>query len=328
MKFLLRRLGFTLITAWAAISINFFLPRLMPGDPVQLMVARLQQQGAVSPNAMQAMQVAFGLDDHTSLIVQYFQYWGQLFRGDLGRSITFYPSSVSEVIGQALPWTLVLVGVSTVISFLLGTVLGAFIGWRRGSWAETILPLSTFLSSVPYFWMGLIVISLFGAKLGWFPLSGGFDQGIDPSWSSDFVSNALYHAVLPAITIVLSSVASWILGMRNMMVTVMDEDYVLVAQAKGLSRLRVLSAYAARNAVLPSIAGFALSISFVVSGSLLVEIVFSYPGIGYSLYQAVNNEDFPLMQGIFLIITFAVLLANLVADVAYVLLDPRTRQDA
>jgi peptide/nickel transport system permease protein len=327
MRYLARRVAFLLITAWAAITLNFFIPRLMPGDPVQLLIARLQQKGQVTPSAAHALEVTFGLNTHTPLIVQYWEYWVQLFQGDLGRSITYFPSSVASVIGQGLPWTLGLVGVATVISFVLGTVLGTLSGWRRGSWLDSLLPVTTFFSAVPYFWLGLIAISLFGATLGWFPLSGGFDQGLEPGFTWDFIGNVLSHAMLPALTIVVTSLAGWLLGMRNMMVTVMDEDYVLVARAKGLSPRRVMLGYAARNAVLPSVAGFALSLSFVVSGALLVEIVFSYPGIGFDLYQAVNNEDYPLMQGIFLIITFAVLLANFVADLLYVVLDPRTRSE-
>jgi len=327
MRFLVRRLGFLVVTAWAAITLNFFIPRLMPGDPVQLLIARLQQKGQITPGATHALEVTFGLNTHTSLLVQYFQYWGQLFHGDFGRSITFFPENVTSVMGRGLPWTLGLVGAATIISFVVGTVLGTLTGWRRGTWLDSLLPVTTFFSAVPYFWLGLLAISLFGAALGWFPLSGGFDQGVDPGFSWVFITNVLSHAVLPAVTIVLTSLAGWLLGMRNMMVTVMDEDYVMVARAKGLRPSRVLLSYAARNAVLPSVAGFALSLSFVVSGALLVEIVFSYPGIGYDLYQAVNNEDFPLLQGIFLVITFAVLIANFVADLLYVVLDPRTRSE-
>jgi peptide/nickel transport system permease protein len=328
MRYLARRLAFTLVTAWAAITLNFFIPRLMPGDPVQLLLARLQQHGEVSPGAMKALTASFGLDTHSSLIQQYLVYLGDLLHGNLGRSITFFPSSVGSVIASSLPWTLGLVGVATIASFAIGTLLGIATGWRRSSWLDSLMPVATFLSAVPYFWMGLIIIVVFGAGLGWFPLSGGFDQGLSVGFSGSFAVSVLQHAVLPAATIVLSSVAGWLLGMRNMMVTVMDEDYVMVAQAKGLPRRRIMYSYAARNAILPSVAGFALSLSFVVSGALLVEIVFSYPGIGFVLYQAVSNEDFPLMQGVFLVITFAVLMANVVADLVYVFLDPRTRQEA
>lgn len=328
MAYLARRIGFYLVTAWAAITMNFFIPRLMPGNPVQLLIARLQGQGQITARAIHALTVAFGLNTKASLLSQYGHYWVQLLHGNLGTSITYYPSTVASVIATSLPWTLMLVGVATVISFLVGTFLGAMVAWRRGSWLELALPTSTFLSAVPYFWLGLVAVSFFGVFLGWFPLSGGFAQGMSITFSGAFIASALYHAILPAFTIVATSMAGWILGMRNMMVTTLGEDYVLVAQAKGLAERRVMITYAARNAILPSIASFALAISFVVSGAILVEYVFSYPGIGYVLFQAVNNEDYPLMQAIFLIITLAVLVANLIADLAYVLLDPRTRQEA
>jgi peptide/nickel transport system permease protein len=164
--------------------------------------------------------------------------------------------------------------------------------------------------------------------MGIFPAAGGYEPGLVPEFSGEFIGSALYYAVLPALTIIISSVAGWILGMRNMMVTVSSEDYVTVAHAKGLPEKRVMLGYAARNAILPSISGFALSLGFIVSGALLVEMVFSYPGIGYVLFQGVNAKDYPLMQGVFLVITLAVLLANLLADVVYLLLDPRTRKAA
>jgi peptide/nickel transport system permease protein len=173
-----------------------------------------------------------------------------------------------------------------------------------------------------------LMVALFATKLGWFPQNSGYDTTLlDPGFTSPYISSVLDHAVLPALTIVVGSVAGWIIGMRNMMLTTMDEDYVLIAQAKGLSQQRVIR-YAARNAILPSVSGFSLAIGFVVSGSLLTEIVFSYPGIGYILLQAVSSEDYPLLQGIFLIITFAVLAANFIADLTYAILDPRTRQEA
>jgi peptide/nickel transport system permease protein len=327
MSYLGRRIFFYLVTAWAAITMNFFIPRLMPGNPVQILIARFRGQGDITSRSIHALEVAFGLDTKASLLSQYGHYWVELFHGNLGLSITYYPEPVSKVIANALPWTLALVGVATVIAFVIGTGLGILAAWRRGSWLEIALPTSTFLSAVPYFWLGLLAITVFGATLGWFPIAGGFGDGLRVQLSWPFISSAVYHAALPAVTIVLTSMAGWILGMRNMMVTTLGEDYVLTAQAKGLSDRRVMLTYAARNAILPSIAGFALSLSFVVSGALLVEEVFSYPGIGYVLFQAVNNEDYPLMEGIFLVITLAVLAANLLADLVYVFLDPRTRQE-
>jgi peptide/nickel transport system permease protein len=317
-------LGFYVLTAWAAITVNFFIPHLMPGDPVQNLIAR--QQGKTSPQAVEALRVQLGLVGNQSLWSEYFDYWGKLFHGNLGTSFSFFPATVSSVLSAALPWTLVLVGVSTIVSFIVGTIIGIVVAWRRGSWLDGIMPVATFFQAVPYFFFALLVLIVLGSDLGWFPISGGSDQGLDIGLNGAFIGSALYHGFLPMITIVISSIAGWILGMRNMMVTTMDEDYVLVAQAKGLPNRRVIG-YAARNAILPNVSSFSLSLSFVVSGALLTEIVFSYPGIGFQLLGAVQAEDFPLLQGIFLVITFAVLAANLLADVVYAVLDPRTRQE-
>ena len=325
MRYFLKRIGFYALTAWAAITINFFIPRLIPGDPVQSLITR--SRGQLSTEAVQSLYVLFGLDKTDGLVTQYFKYWGQLFRGDLGVSFTFFPSQVGEVIGQSLPWTLVLVGITTIIGFFIGTALGTLAGWRRGSWIDALIPVTTFLSSIPYFWLGLIAIVLLTGPDSFFPASGGYDTGVVPSWDWDFITSALQHGLLPAITILISSMSGWILSMRNMMVTVASEDYVTVAHAKGLSDARVMVKYAARNALLPNVSGFALSLGFIVGGTLLVEIVFSYPGVGYQLFQAVGTKDYPLMQGIFLIITLSVLLANFIADLAYMLLDPRTRRE-
>ncbi|MFJ1744794.1 ABC transporter permease [Streptomyces sp. NPDC088116] len=326
MKYVLQRLAFYALTAWAAITINFLIPRLMPGDPVQALISRFQ--GQLDSSAVNSLRALFGLDKQRSLWQQYTDYWSHLLQGDLGLSFTFFPTPVSEVISQSLPWTLALVGTATLISFLLGTGIGVYSGWRRGSWLDGLLPVTTFISSIPYFWLGLIAISLFAVKWPLFPAAGGYDSALVPAFDVPFLSSALYHAVLPGVTIVLSAMAGWILGMRNMMVTVSSEDYVMVAQAKGLTERRVMFSYAARNAILPNISGFALSLGFIVGGTLLVEMVFSYPGIGFQLFQAVGAKDYPLMQGVFLIITLAVLAANLLADLIYLLLDPRTRREA
>lgn len=325
MKFVLQRLAFYLLTAWAAITINFLIPRLMPGDPVQSLISRYQ--GQMSSRSIDSLKTLFGLDQDRSLWQQYTDYWVNLARGDLGMSFTFFPTPVSEVLSQSLPWTLALVGTTTLISFLLGTGVGILAGWRRGSWLDGLLPVTTFVSAIPYFWLGLIAIALFAVQWPLFPAAGGYDTALVPALTLEFLSSALYHAVLPGVTIVLSAVAGWILGMRNMMVTVSSEDYVMVAQAKGLPERRVMFSYAARNAILPNVSGFALSLGFIVGGTLLVEMVFSYPGIGYVLFQGVNAKDYPLMQGVFLIITLAVLAANLLADVLYLILDPRTRRE-
>jgi peptide/nickel transport system permease protein len=325
MSFLLRRLAFYLFTAWAAITINFLLPRMMPGDPVQSLITRAG--GQLDTNAMKSLYILFGLDKQTPFLQQYVEYLGQILRGDLGLSFTFFPTPVSSVISDSLPWTLALVGFTTVAAFLLGTGLGMLAGWRRGTWVELLLPLTTFLYSIPYFWLGLIAIALFAGQGGPFPASGGFDPGVVPGWDWEFIGSAIQHTLLPAATLLITTMSGWVLGMRNMMVTVSAEDYITVAHAKGLSERRVMLTYAARNALLPNVSGFAVQLGLIVGGTLLVEIVFSYPGVGFQLFQAVGAKDYPLLQGIFLIITLSVLAANLLADLAYLLLDPRTRRE-
>lgn len=323
-RFIARRAGFYLTTLWAAVTLNFLLPRLMPGNPLGPVLLRLG--GRASPRTIRALETAFGIHLRQGLLSQYASYLGQLAHGNLGVSITYYPSSVGSVIAQSLPWTLCLVGVATILSFAIGTALGVVAAWRRGSWFDTVVPVTGLMAAVPYFWTALLVLTVAGATLHWFPLNGGFSSTTTIGWNWSFIASAVDHSFLPALTIVASSVGLWLLGMRNMMLTSMGEDYVLLAEAKGLPRRRVMVAYAARNAILPNLAGFAVSLGFVVSGAIATEIVFSYPGIGFVLYNAVSNDDFPLMQGIFLVITVAVLAANLVAELGYALLDPRTRQ--
>ncbi len=325
MRFFVRRALFYVFTAWAAITINFFLPRLMKGDPITAYLAR--NQGKVSPDAVESLTVLFGLETDRPLWQQYADYWALLLNGDLGRSLSKGLAPVTDVIADALPWTVGLVGIATLISFFVGTSIGTYIGWRRGSRAEFVVPVATFLSTVPYFWLGLIMIALFSTTLGWFPASHAYDKTVVPGWNWEFISSVIYHGTLPALTIVITSLGGWILGMRNMMITVLDEDYVTVAQAKGLSPRRVVVNYAARNAVLPQLSSFALSLGFIVGGTLIMEMIFSYPGLGPRLFEATLAKDYPLMQGIFLVITLSVLVANIVADVAYAALDPRTRQE-
>lgn len=326
MTYYARKFAFYLVALWAALTLNFFIPRLMPGNPVDILMAKLAQRGGtVDPAARRAYALLLGADTGESLLQQYVSYLGNMFRGDLGVSVSAFPTPVSEIIAGALPWTLVLVGIATFLSFAFGIALGTFVGWRRGTWLDNLVPATTVLAAVPYFWLALIMVAVLASALGWFPLLGGYDVVLSPGWNADFIGSAIYHGTLPALTIVVSSVGGWLLGMRNMMVSTTSEDYVLTAKAKGLRESRIMIRYAARNAVLPSVAGFAISLGFVVSGAIITEQVFSYPGIGSKLLQAVQNNDFALMQGIFLIITVAVLGANLVMDLLYAVIDPRTR---
>jgi peptide/nickel transport system permease protein len=221
-----------------------------------------------------------------------------------------------------------LVGISTILAAGLGVLLGAIVGWKPGSWLDSLVPATTLLSAVPYFWLALLLVYVLSTLLGWFPVQGGYDVALTPGWNGEFIGSAIRYGFLPALTIVLASIGGWLLGMRNMMVSTLSEDYVLTAQAKGLKPRTILRSYAARNAMLPSVAGFAISLGFVVSGSVITEQVFSYPGIGSKLLSAVTNNDYALMQGLFLFITLAVLGANLIVDLFYGLIDPRTRVNA
>jgi len=321
---ILRRLALYALTAWVAVTLNFILPRLMPGNPIQTMIGKLT--GNVTKGEINAIRLSFGLNFHQGIIGQYFTYLDQLFHGNFGVSITL-GATVSSVLRETVPWTVGLIGLSTIISFCVGTFAGALLGWTRGSRFDSLIPTATFFQAAPYFFLATIMLLLFGLNLHWFPGGGAYSLNVTPGWDWAYISNIIRYGELPLISIVLSSVAGWMLGMRNMMITMIGEDFVLMAVAKGLPRRKVIM-HAARNAVLPSIANLSLAIGLVVSGALLVELVFNYPGVGDLLLQAVFNEDYPLIQGIFLVITFTVLAANLIADVVYLALDPRTRTEA
>jgi peptide/nickel transport system permease protein len=324
MRFALRRLGFFVLTIWAALTLNFFLPRLMPGNPALAMLAKFR--GPIPPTALKALEAEFGVHTHQNLFTQYFAYLGNVATGKFGTSIYFYPQSVGRVILDAIPWTLGLVGITTVLAFALGTAIGVVSAWRRGTRLDSIVPpVFVITSAIPYFWIGLMLILVFAVRLQWLPPAFGFDITLSPSLSPAFLGNILWHAILPATALLVTTIGTWILTMRNNMITTLAEDYVRMARAKGLPGRRIMFDYAARNAILPNLTGFAMSLGFVVGGAILVEYVFNYPGVGYMLLQAVNNEDYPLMQALFLLITVAVLVAILLADIATAVFDPRTR---
>ena len=323
MRYLLKHLGLYMLAAWASLTLNFLLPRLMPGDPASAMFGRFK--GQLQPEALMALREAFGFTNEP-VLTQYVKYVGHMLRGDLGVSVAYFPAKVTTVIGTGLMWTLFLTGFAVVISFLLGTLLGVYAAWRRGGYLDSILPPTlVLLGAFPYFWLAMIGLYFLGFVLDWFPLRHAYDDAIAPGMSLPFIGSVLEHLALPATVIVIATLGGWMLGMRNTMIGVLSEDYITMAQAKGLSQRRVMFAYAARNALLPNVTGFGMALGFVLSGSLLTEIVFSYPGQGYLLVQAVRNQDYPLMQGLFLTITLAVLGANWLVDILYVWLDPRTR---
>jgi peptide/nickel transport system permease protein len=323
---IVRKLILFVATLWAAVTVNFFIPRLMPGTPGDAALAKLAGNGPISPAQRQAIEATLGVP-HGSLVSQYWSYLDNSAHGRFGISYTYFPQSVSSLIRTALPWTLVLVGTVTVIAFVVGTLLGVLAAWRRGRATDTVATVGgTFTSAFPYFWTALLLLFVFAFKLNWFPIKGGYQADVSPNLSLAFVRDAAFHSVLPALTILISGLGGWLLGMRNNMINTLGEDYVTFAEANGLRGRTVALRYAARNALLPNLTAFGMALGLVVGGSLLTEVVFAYPGVGYLLYNAVVNEDFPLMQALFLVITVSVLIANFAVDMLYGLLDPRVRR--
>jgi peptide/nickel transport system permease protein len=326
MRFVTRRLGFFVITLWAALTLNFFIPRFMPGSPVQALRVRTHNQ--LSPQKLEQLLTAFGFKPHQNVFVQYVDYLGNMVTGNWGISIgQSLGEPVRTLVAQALPWTLGLVGIATIIAFVLGSLVGILAAWKRGGKIDSVLPpVFVVTSALPYFWVGLLLILIFSVWTnGLLPSDFNYDPDLLPEFSGPFIGNVLKHAILPAATIVITAVGGWVLTMRNNMITTLAEDYVRMGRAKGLTNRRIMLDYAARNAMLPNLSGFAMSLGFVISGAILVEYVFNYPGLGYLLFNAVENTDYPLMQALFMLFTVAVLIALLACDFAIAWLDPRSR---
>ena len=322
MTYLRRRLGLFLLTLWAALTVNFAIPRVMPGNEARAVLATFH---GVSPAALHALEIEFGVNVHENLFVSYVQYLGNCFTGQLGLTAARVPV-LTEIL-QKLPWTLGLVGVTTVIAFVLGTLIGVISAWLRGGRLDAILPPFLFIvASFPVFFVGLVLIDAFAVVLNWLPLGSNYGLGATPSLSLGFIGDVINHAILPASSLVIVTAGLWIYSMRNNMITTLAENYVKMARAKGLPTWRIMFDYAARNAILPNLTGFAMQLGYVLGGAILVEYTFSYPGLGYLFYTATTDHDLPLMQGLFLFYTIAVLICVLMADMMTALLDPRTRE--
>ena len=322
--YIIRRFSFYLIAAFAALTLNFIIPRLMPGDPASIIFARFK--GKLKPEAIDAMRESFGLTNDP-ILVQYISYLKGILKGDLGTSIAYFPEPVSEIIGNGLYWTIFLAGSSLIIAFLIGTALGIIIAWNRTGKLDTILPPAlAFFGAFPYFWLAMVLLYIFGFSLNWFPIGRAYGNEVNPGLNPTFVLSTFYHAFLPALTLIFVSLGGWMLSMRNTMISTLGADYITFANAKGISSRLIMLRYAARNAILPNLTGFGMALGFMLSGALLTEMVFSYPGQGFLLLQAVTTQDYPLMQGIFMTITLAILGANWLVDIAILFFDPRTRK--
>lgn len=323
--YLVRRIVVFLLIVWVAASLNFLVPRLAPGDPIGAMLTRMAQQGASvagSADIIDRYRTSFGLDD--PLLIQYLKYLGALARLDLGISLSNFPASVSDIIGRALPWTVALLVTATVMSFVVGNLLGAALAWRGSPrWTRLLAGPMMVLAAIPYYLLAILLLFVFAFTLRWFPVGGSASVGAAAELTPERIADVAYHSILPALSIVLSAVGGWMLGMRAMMVGVLESDYLTLAEAKGLSQRRIFAWYAMRNAILPQVTGLALYLGTTVSGAVLVEVIFSYPGVGFLLFQAIQNADYTLIQGITFILVLAVSLGILILDLVYPLLDPR-----
>jgi peptide/nickel transport system permease protein len=326
MRFILRRLGFYAIALWGAITLNYLLPRLMPGSPIDGLLARLSPaQLASNPNAVANLRDSLGFQKEP-LLQGYVTYLGQLAHGDLGISTSNFPAPVTEVVGRTLPYSIFLVGVAFVVAFVVGTLLGMVAAWRRGGLVDNVLtPLLLAVGAFPAFFTSLVAVYFLGLKWGWFPIQHAYDTGLEPGPSREFLLSVVRHAQLPMLVIAAVFTGGWLLSMRNVMISTVQEDYVAMAHAKGLRESRVMTMYAGRNAILPPLTGFASQFGAAVGGLVFIEFVFSYPGVGLTLQQAALGSDYPLAQALLLVFAVCVLLANLIMDLLYVVLDPRVR---
>jgi peptide/nickel transport system permease protein len=279
----------------------------------------------LSPEALEALRRAIGISEGP-LLQQYGRYLLDLVRGDFGVSISQYPARVTDVVLTGLGWTVLVAGVALVLGFALGTTLGVLAGWKRGGVIDSVLPPSlAFIGASPYFWLAMGLLFLLGFEWRWVPLRHAYSDGASPEWTFTFMADVARHAALPVFTVVIATLGGWMMGMRSAMVAVLGTEYLALGRAKGLSTLRLAWTYAARNALLPNVTSLGMSLGYVLGGSLLTEVVFSYPGLGFLMVQAVRAQDFPVMQGLFVMITLAVLTANALVDVLTTLIDPRTR---
>lgn len=323
--YLLRRIIMFFIVIILAATLNFIIPRLAPGDPIASVLEELRARGASTTGEDQivaAYRERFGLD--LPMHEQYLRFLYNTLRFDLGYSISYYPQKVETALFNALPWTVGLLTVATVVAFTFGSIFGAIMAWPRApGFLQRFLPILMLLSAVPYYLLALILLYVlaFVAKL--LPLGGAYTSGTVPHLSLRFLFDVIRHGALPALSIILASLGFWALSMRGTMVTVLGEDYLTLAEAKGLTDRRIFFAYAMRNAMLPQVTSLAIALGSVASGSVLVEVIFGYPGVGWLLYNALRSSDYYLIQGVafFLILTVAV--SVLVVDLLYPLLDPR-----
>ncbi len=330
LRWLIKRLligvGIILLT----MTFTFFLVRLMPGNAVQYIISQMIRTSTMPlEQVYQQVEAIYGIDMDQPLLAQYFSYLWGLLRGDLGSSILYPQTPVMSIIAQAVPWTLFLVGSALLLSFTIGIGLGIVAAYRRGSRLDKGLTFTaSILRAIPDFLLGIFLLYYLAAINPIFPFGGNYDIGATPGWDLKFIGSVLYHSLLPMIAFIITGFGGWMLNMRANTVSVLGDDYITAAKARGLSEYVLSTDYVGRNAILPLFTGLALSLGYMFGGVVFIETIFSYPGVGYYLFNAVSGRDYPVMQGAFLLITTSVILSNIIADLLYGWLDPRIREQS
>jgi peptide/nickel transport system permease protein len=323
--YVVRRVVMFLLTVWLGATLIYAIPRLAPGDPVAAMIGRMSAQGSRVENSaaiIAAWRAKFGLD--APWYVQYFRYMRNMATFNLGYSLAYFPTQVDDMVARSMPWTIGLLSLATLMSFILGNTIGALLAWRRTPRTlKNLLPLSLTFTSIPAFMLGILLVYVFAFGLKWFPFAGAYGRGVQPGPTLEFIKSVIHHGTLPALAIVVTTMGFWALGMRGMMITTDGEDYMILAQAKGLKPSRIFWLYGVRNAILPQVTALALTLGAIAGGAVIVEYIFTYPGMGYLLYQGIVNTDYALIQGIVFYLILGVALSVLILDLILPLIDPR-----
>ena len=328
-KYIFKKLSVFFGVFFGALTLNFILPRLIPGDPAEIVYEDLLRVsgGTINIAYLGQLEAEYGISTKTPIWVQYYTYLADLFHGNLGLSIAYYPTPVSTILKEALPWTLFLVIASISISFFVGNRLGRYAGINRNTRRDLAIDLfSMFMASFPAFVLAFLMLDIFAVYGKLFPLGGAYSTNVNMGFNMPFIISTLYHAFLPVATIFLTSLGGWVLGMRNNIIPNVNSDYIAFAQNLGMTNDQIKS-IAYRNALLPNLTGFSMSIGLSMSGVIIEEAIFSYPGVGMFMITAIVDLDYPLLQGIFLMVIIAVLVGNLIVDILYGFLDPRIKQE-
>ncbi|MEM8870248.1 MAG: ABC transporter permease [Pseudomonadota bacterium] len=328
-EYLINRLITLVLTVLIAATLIWIIPRLSPVDPAEIALGRMAAGAGSVANAdeiLATLRAQMGIDQ--PLIVQYVKYLRGVLVFDFGLSTAAFPTPVASLIGTALPWTLGLMLLSLIITFVIGNLLGALMVWEKSpNLVKVAIPAAMVFTSIPPILSGLLLMWIFAVKLQWFPITGAYGLTVEPGWTWAFISSVIHHGFLPALSIVIVTFGFWALGMRGLMITVQGEDYTTLAKAKGLKPRYILYKYMIRNAILPQITAFALKIGLLIAGQVLVERIFAYNGMGKLLYDAILDQDFPVIQGVSYVIILMTALSVFIVDLIYPFIDPRVRHE-